>query len=254
MWVCGIAVACLVDLRPWRSSSAMRSASRWSGWRAGGGARRGWRALLDRAGVREGRHEDGGRRARRGVGADGAALAWSLCRARHRWATGRAGAGKPRRSLMSRSRRRSTRCSRRCCWTAGRTGRRDRWRWATDLTRRAISRIWRAFGLEPTVSSMEAFEGPAGRGEGARHRRPVARPAGARDRAVRRREERDQALDARRRSCCGCLGRCSGWAMTTSATAPRACRCAGRSERQGDRELTDRRCAIESRSPAEDRP
>ena len=54
----------------------------------------------------------------------------------------------------------------------------------------AIVRIWRAFGLQAAPArDVQALDRPVLRREGPRRRRPVHEPAGAGDRAVRRREE-----------------------------------------------------------------
>src|SRR3954452_7980921 len=59
------------------------------------------------------------------------------------------------------------------------------------LNQTAVHRIWKAFGLQPHRSDLEAVQGPAVHREGPRRRRPVLEPARARGRAVCRGEEPD---------------------------------------------------------------
>ena len=71
---------------------------------------------------------------------------------------------------------------------------RDATHWSTrsmakevGLTQTAVSRIWRAFGLQPhRQDSFKLLQGPAVRREGPRRRRALPQPARARRRALRR--------------------------------------------------------------------
>ena len=87
------------------------------------------------------------------------------------------------------------------------------------LSQTAVSRIWRAFGLQPhRVETLEAVEGPAVHRQGPRRRRPVPRPARARGRAcASMRRARSRRSTAPRRSCRCCRARPRGPRTTTSA-------------------------------------
>ena len=68
-----------------------------------------------------------------------------------------------------------------------RTGRRARWPRTVGLTQTAVSRIWRAFGLQPAPPGrLQAHPRPAVRRQSPRRRRALSQPARAGRRALRR--------------------------------------------------------------------
>ena len=107
------------------------------------------------------------------------------------------------------------------------------------LNQTAVHRIWKAFGLQPHRSGdVEALQGSAVHREGPRRGRAVSQPAGARGRALRRREVADSGAGPHRTDLADAPGRARARDTRLQALGHlQSLRRAGHHHRPGDRPL-----------------